>query len=55
MYRPCEKGLVAGAWSCFKVYYVGRCQLLYKLHVLGEGLCACVCRVGSHVHSGAGV
>lgn len=42
MYLPCEKGLVAGAWSCFKVYYVGRCQLLYKLHVLEEGLCVCV-------------
>lgn len=57
MYWPCEKGLVAGAWTRFKVYNAGRCQLLYELRVLGGGL-VCVCmhtHLGSHVHCGAGV
>lgn len=40
------KSLVAVAWICFKVFNVGQCQLLLKLHVMGEGLGADACLCG---------
>lgn len=41
-----KKGLVAVARICFKVFDVGQCQLLLKLHVMGEGLGADACLCG---------